>query len=277
MMPLWPGPIGAQPHVGHMLRGIRKASANWLGRAVMGVVMTLLAGSFAVWGINDIFRGYGSSSLAKIGDTEIGVAQFQQTYNDRIQQLSQQVGHPVTPEQANALGLDRQVLGQMVVEAGLDQLAQRMRLGIPDTAIAQQIMRNPNFQTPTGQFDRGRFEDFLRNIGYSEQRFVDAQRRDIPRREISDTISGDIAVPKVLLDAVNQFQNQERSIQYVELGPAQAGTIPQPTNEELNKYFADRKILFRAPQYRKVATVAVTSRRAGEVDQSVRRRGEAEL
>ena len=31
-----------------MLRGIRKASANWLGRIVMGVVMTLLAGSFAV-------------------------------------------------------------------------------------------------------------------------------------------------------------------------------------------------------------------------------------
>ena len=50
-----------------MLRGIRKASANWLGRAVMGVVMGLLAVSFAVWGINDIFRGFGRSTLAKIG------------------------------------------------------------------------------------------------------------------------------------------------------------------------------------------------------------------
>ena len=39
-----------------MLRGIRKASENWLGRTVMGVVMTVLAGSFAVWGINDIFQ-----------------------------------------------------------------------------------------------------------------------------------------------------------------------------------------------------------------------------
>ena len=46
-----------------MLRGIRKASENWMGRAVMGVVMTLLAGSFAVWGINDIFRGFGRSTL----------------------------------------------------------------------------------------------------------------------------------------------------------------------------------------------------------------------
>ena len=54
-----------------MLRGIRKTSENWLGRTVMGVVMSVLAGSFAIWGINDIFRGFGRSSLAKIGDSEI--------------------------------------------------------------------------------------------------------------------------------------------------------------------------------------------------------------
>ncbi|MDE2374368.1 MAG: SurA N-terminal domain-containing protein, partial [Hyphomicrobiales bacterium] len=55
-----------------MLRGIRKASTNWLGRAVMGVVLGLLVVSFAIWGINDIFRGFGRSTLAKIGHTEIG-------------------------------------------------------------------------------------------------------------------------------------------------------------------------------------------------------------
>ena len=53
-----------------MLRGIRKASENWLGRGVMAAVMTLLAGSFAVWGINDIFRGFGRTTLAKIGERE---------------------------------------------------------------------------------------------------------------------------------------------------------------------------------------------------------------
>src|SRR5579885_1558822 len=100
-----------------MLRGIRKASANWLGRTVMAVVMTVLAASFAVWGINDIFRGYSNTALAKVGSTEIQIEQFRQTYNDQLQRLSQQLGRPITPEQANALGLDRQVLAQMMVEA----------------------------------------------------------------------------------------------------------------------------------------------------------------
>ena len=241
-----------------MLRGIRKASSNWLGRAVMGVVMTLLAGSFAVWGINDIFRGYGSSSLAKIGSTEIQLDQFSQAYNERLQQIGQQLGHPLPPDQATALGLDRQVLGQLLAQAGIDQLAQSMRLGIPNAQIVQHILTDPHFQTPTGQFDRARFEGFLQSIGYSEQRFIDEERQSIPRREITDAISGGIVVPKTYLTAINEFQNQERGIQYVGLGPAQAGDIPQPTADELNKYFDARKSQFRAPEYRKIVTVTVT-------------------
>jgi peptidyl-prolyl cis-trans isomerase D len=241
-----------------MLRGIRKASSNWLGRAVMGVVMTVLAGSFAVWGINDIFRGYGSTSVAKIGDVEIQPDQFSQAYNDRLQELGQQLGHPIPPEQASALGLDRQVLGQLVAQAGIDQLAHRMRLGIPNSEIVKHVLADPHFQTPTGEFDRARFEGFLQSIGYSEQRFFDQERQGIPRREITDAISGGVMAPKAYLTAINQFQNQERSIQYVELGAAQAGDIPQPTADELNKYFEARKFEFRAPEYRKIVTVTVT-------------------
>ena len=54
-----------------MLRGMRKASSNWLGKIIMAVVMGVLIISFGVWGIADIFRGFGQSTLAKIGHTEI--------------------------------------------------------------------------------------------------------------------------------------------------------------------------------------------------------------
>jgi peptidyl-prolyl cis-trans isomerase D len=241
-----------------MLRGIRQASTTWLGRIVMGAVMTLLAAIFALWGINDIFHGFGRSYVAKIGDVEIAPDQFSQAYNERLQELSRQVGHPLSAQEANAVGLPAQVLGQMVAEAGLDQLARRMRLGIPDKEIADRVMHDPHFQTPTGQFDRALFQGFLQSIGYSEQRFFDEQRRTIPRRDLTAAVSGNITVPKTNLEAVNQYQNQERSIEFVTLGPQQAGDIPQPTPEELSKYFDERKILFRAPEYRKVVSVTVT-------------------
>ena len=54
-----------------MLRGMRKASSNWLGKIIMATVMGVLIISFGVWGIADIFRGFGQSTLAKVGRTEI--------------------------------------------------------------------------------------------------------------------------------------------------------------------------------------------------------------
>ena len=61
-----------------MLRGIHRASSNWIGRAVMGVILGLIAISFGIWGIGDIFKGFGTSTVAKVGGTEIRVDTFRQ-------------------------------------------------------------------------------------------------------------------------------------------------------------------------------------------------------
>ncbi len=241
-----------------MLRGIRNASANWLGRTVMTVVMGLLAASFAVWGINDIFRGFGRSTLAKVGGTEISIEAFRQAYNDRMQQLGRQAGRPITAEQAKAIGLDRRVLSEMVAQAALDQRARQMRLAIPDAEIVKRITGDKTFQNSAGQFDRIQFEQLLRSAGYTEQRFVAEQRQVMLRRAIGDSLSATIPVPTAWLDAINTFQNQERAIAYVTLGAAQAGDIPQPSDADLKKYFEAHKFLFRAPEYRKIVTVQLT-------------------
>ena len=70
-------------------------------------------------------------------------------------------------------------------------------------------------------------------------------------------------VPKSWLETVSEFQNQQRSIEFVTLGAAQAGEIPAPTPEQLSKYFDERKILFRAPEYRKIEVIAVTPEELG--------------
>ena len=54
-----------------MLRGLHKASSTWLGKLVMAVVVLFLVGAFAIWGINDIFRGFGQNEVASVGSTTI--------------------------------------------------------------------------------------------------------------------------------------------------------------------------------------------------------------
>src|SRR2546423_913455 len=240
-----------------MLRGIRKASANWLGRAVMAVVLGLIAISFAIWGIGDIFRGFGRSTVAKVGSTEISVDQFRQIYNERLQQLSRELGRPISPDQARALQLDQQLAGQLVAEAALDQRARQMRLNVSDAEIARQITNDPSFKGPNGQFDRARFDQIIRGAGFTEARFAAEQKRLTLRREIAQTISGEMTLPKTMADALNRYQNEQRAIDYVVLDRAKAGDIAAPTPEVTAKYFEDHKAEFRAPEYRAVVVMSV--------------------
>ena len=235
-----------------MLRGLRKASSNWVGKTIMAAVVAFLIGSFAIWGIGAIFRGYGMATAAKVGRTEITTEQFRQIYNDRLQQFGRQLGKPLTMEQARALGFDRQVLAQLTADLALDQRAQALRLNLSDAEIARQITSQPAFQTPSGQFDVVRFQQAIRDAGFTEQRFVAEQRRTAVRNQLTGTIAGGPLVPKAAIEAMDRYQNEQRSAQYVLFDHAQAGDVGAPNPDALAKYFEERKILFRAPEYRKL-------------------------
>ncbi|SDK15841.1 MULTISPECIES: peptidylprolyl isomerase [Bradyrhizobium] len=247
-----------------MLRGIRKASSNWLGKAIMSVVMGVLIVSFGVWGIADIFKGFGQSSLAKIGKTEISTEQFRQIYTDKLQQLGRSFGRPLTMDQARAFGLDRQVLQQTIAEAALDEEARRMGLGQSEAETMRTIYADPNFKGLGGTFEPARFQAAIRQFGYTEQRYLAEQRRVGLRRQIAGTISAGLEPPKLMMDALTRFQNEQRSIDYLKLDAAQAGTIEAPSPETLAAYFEDHKTQFRAPEYRKLAFVVINPEEIGK-------------
>jgi len=247
-----------------MLRGLRKASSNWLGKAIMSVAMGALIVSFGIWGIADIFRGFGQSVLAKVGHTEISVNEFRQVYTDRLQQIGRQFGRPLTADQARALGFDRQVLQQILAEAALDGEARQLGLGQSDAETMRTIFTDPNFRGVGGSFDAQRFQAIIRQLGYTEPRYIADQRRVSLRHQLTSTLVAGLEPSKTLLEAISRFQNEERSIEYVRLTAAQAGTIDPPSPETLAGYFDEHKGQFRAPEYRKIAFVVITPEEIGK-------------
>jgi peptidyl-prolyl cis-trans isomerase D len=243
---------------------MRKASSNWLGKIIMGTVMGVLIISFGVWGIADIFKGFGQSTLAKIGRTEISTEQFRQLYTERLQQIGRQYGRPLTMDQARAFGLDRQVLQQVIAEAALDDNARQLGLGQSDAQTMRMIYSDPNFKGVSGAFDPARFQATIRQVGYTEQRYIADQRRVSLRRQIANTVTAGLEPPKTLIDALVRFQSEQRTVEYVKLDAAQAGTIDPPSPEALAGYFDDHKTQFRAPEFRKISFVMITPDEIGK-------------
>lgn len=241
-----------------MLRGLRKASSNWLGKVVMAAVVGFLIISFGIWGIGDIFRGFGISTVAKVGRSELSVDQFRTRYNEQLQQFSRQIGRPVTPSQAQQLGLEQQVLSRTIADMALDERARQLRLGLSNDELAKQITTNPAFRGSNGQFDQATFLYRLRDAGYTEQRFVAELRQGALRHQIVEALGSGLTPPKVTAEAVNHFRDEERSIAYVQLDGSKAGEVAAPKPEELASYFETHKFAFRAPEYRKILLLTVS-------------------
>jgi peptidyl-prolyl cis-trans isomerase D len=247
-----------------MLRGLRKASSNWLGKAIMSVAMGALIVSFGIWGIADIFRGFGQSTVAKIGSTEISLNEFRQTYTERLQQIGRQFGRPLTTEQARAFGFDRQVLQQTIADAALDEKARQLRLGQSNAETLRLILADPTFKGIGGAFDPQRFQAIIRQFGFTEAHYLADQRRLSLRRQLVGTLTAGLEVSKTELEALSRFQNEQRSIEFVRLGAAQAGQIEPPSPETLAGYFDEHKGAFRAPEYRKISFVMITPEELGK-------------
>ena len=148
----------------------------------MGVVLGLIAVSFGIWGIGDIFRGFGTNTVATVGSTEIRLDTFRQLYQDRLQQIGRQLNRPLLPDQARALGLDRQLLNEVIADTAMDERARAMRLNVSDAEIARQITDAPDFKGINGQFERVRFD------AVPPQHRL--QRSAVPGRAAQDCASG---------------------------------------------------------------------------------------
>ncbi len=225
----------------------------------MAAVVGFLIISFGIWGIGDIFRnGFGVSTVAKVGRTELSIEQFRNRYNEQVQQFSRQIGRPISPSLAQSLGLEQQVLSQTVADMALDERARELRLGLSDDEIARQVTSNPAFRGANGQFDQATFLYRIRELGYTEPRFISELRREVVRHQIVGAVSSGLAPPKVTAEVLDRFRSEERSIDYVQIDAGKVGDVPAPTPEQLASYFEAHKFAFRAPEYRKVELLTVS-------------------
>jgi len=115
------------------------------------ILMGLLVVSFAIWGIADIFRGYGAQTLIKVGDTEITQQEYSRTQRDVLRVMSSDAGRALSIQEAREAGLDNRVLERLVGGAALDTHAKSLKLGISDAALLEGIMKDPAFKDSTGK------------------------------------------------------------------------------------------------------------------------------
>src|SRR5690348_16433118 len=150
-----------------MLQQLRAASKSWVASVVIGVLVL----AFALWGVADIFRGGGDTVVASVGGTDISANEFDQQMRSQMRALSAQTQSPLTMEQARAIGLDRNVLDQVISRTALDKEADKLWLIASQKTVVSQIQSNPGFRGADGAFDPNLLAKALQDNSLSEQGF----------------------------------------------------------------------------------------------------------
>jgi peptidyl-prolyl cis-trans isomerase D len=249
-----------------MLRSMRASAQGWFGRAVMAVLLGVIIISFAIWGIGDIFRGFGAHDLAQVGRVEISADNFRNAFQTELQRQQRLERRNITSEEAHQTGLDRQVLSRLVADAAFDDQARTLGLAMSDAEIKKAIMKDEAFKGMAGTFDRQMLAAYLREEGFTEKSYVENQRAVYLRRQIIESLTAGLQLPKAMLEAIFRFQMEGRDVDYIVLPFSSAGPLPAPANKDLQQFYEDNLAFYAIPEYRSLVVLAVTPQSLAKAD-----------
>ncbi len=237
-----------------MLDALRRHAKGW----VAGLFIGLLILSFGIWGIADIFKGGGDTTIARVGRVKIDQSEFDRLFRQQVDALRENFGTGFDAQTARTMGLDRRILDGLIRRTAMDSGTRDLGLTMPDDLIAQSIRGNSVFHDRSNVFSAAIFQEWLRRNEMSESMLVDGIRGDATRQQLIETIAGGISLPTLFTDPLLRYSGEKRVAHYAIIPPEAVGTIPAPSESEQHAYFEAHKQNYTAPETRDFTYVSLS-------------------
>jgi peptidyl-prolyl cis-trans isomerase D len=121
--------------------------------------------------------------------------------------------------------------------------------------VNRNIRSDPRFLDQSGKFSRSRFFQTLSTANMAEGFYVSTLKQSLPSEHLNRAVSGNIPVPKALIDPLTKFRSEQRTARTVLVPPEPLGKAQEPKKEAIDAYYKANKSSFMAPEYRDVTFV----------------------
>ena len=220
---------------------------------LMGLIMFGLVGFGAV-----SFTG-SNAPVASVGNQEISMQEYYLALQREQRALQAQTGQLIPMAQLAALGMDRQVLNQLVLVAAIDNEVEQLGISIGDENLLKEIVEIPSFQGISGEFDRESYEYALNNAGLNERDFEDDLRRESARTLVQGAMMVGAEMPTTMRDTITSFIGARRSFSWVQLGNDETAMIAlAPTDAELQAFYDANPDQFILPETKEITYVLMS-------------------
>ena len=226
---------------------------GWLKWSLALVVLT-----FVVFYIPDFLTpGIGASPNAVVAEVEgepITVAQFSRRYNAQVAAYRNAYGGQLNDQLLKQLGIDRQILQQLVDEEAMVAESVKQGFRVSDTEIRERILSLPGFQENGKFIGEQRYRTLLQmqNPPLSTSEFERQLRRALQIEKLRNALTGWMSVGDVDVAAEFRRRNEKVKLDVVPVTAEAFKNQVTVSDADLNAYFEKSKEKYRVGEKRRI-------------------------
>jgi peptidyl-prolyl cis-trans isomerase D len=195
-----------------------------------------------------------SDAVATVDGRQITIAEFQRAYQSQIQMYRSAYGGNITDQMLKQLGIDRQILQQLVDQEAAMAEAKRLKLDVSDAELAQHILSNPSFQENGRFIGQERYAALLRaqRPPMTIDQFEQNLRNSLIVNKLRTAVTDWISVTDKDVEREFQRRNEKVKLEMVVFAADKFRAAVTVTDADLVPYFEAHKEQYRIGERRKI-------------------------
>src|SRR5207237_671091 len=195
-----------------------------------------------------------SDVVATVNGTDIRGVDFQRRYQNQMQAYQQQYGGNINEQLLRQLGIDQQILQQMVDEQAALAEAERQGIRVSDEELAQQIFSIPALQENGRFIGEARYEQLLASQypPLTKGGFEENLRRSMMVDKLRSALTNWLAVSDADVEREYRTRNEKIKVQVVAVTADKFRDKVTVNDADLTSYYAARQAEYRKGEQRKV-------------------------
>ncbi|MFN7915239.1 MAG: peptidyl-prolyl cis-trans isomerase [Vicinamibacterales bacterium] len=226
--------------------------------------LALVCLSFVLFYIPDFLQGTGtgavaSDTVAVVNGQEIRADEFRRTYQAQMQAYRSAYGGQMNDQLLKQLGIDQQILQQLVDERAAVAEADRLGVKVTDAEVAQRIYQIPAFLENGGFIGQARYQQILaaQNPPLTSAQFEESIRRSLALEKLRASVTDWMSVSDTELQGEYKRRNDKIKLAVIAFNAESFRPDVSATDSDVATYFAAKQADFRIPEKRKVKYVLV--------------------
>jgi peptidyl-prolyl cis-trans isomerase D len=219
----------------------------------------LVCVAFVLFYIPDFLHGTGADAasgdtIATVDGREISTADFRRTYQAQLQAYRSAYGGNMSDQLLKQLGIDQQILQQMVDERAALAEADRLGIKVSDEEVRQRIFAMPAFQENGGFIGEARYQQLLRmqRPPMTASEFEENIRHGLAVEKLRGSLTDWLSVNDKDLEQEYRRRNDKVKLAVVSFTADSFRTQVSATDAEVASYFDAHKNDFKIPEKRKI-------------------------